>query len=189
MIKSFVLFIFFFFLLLQQIMIRQKMNMLVKMVTSRQTGKLWPTTTCQSPHNRLACNATFPLTGEISLVQLSDDVSYRVFCSSKIHEDDFKREIQTANVNLAPEIVQVFAHSQIFHDHKPLKAKATSPQPTTFSIGSPKVDKSNLHQINEEGSKKLLERLEEGNEWQSHLDKNSQRGMIRGLCDDLILHF
>jgi hypothetical protein len=79
--------------------------------------------------------------------------------SSKIHEDDFRREIQVANVNLAPEILQVFAHSQIFHDHKPLKTKPTSPQPATFSIGSSKVDKS---QISEE---KLLERLEEGNEW------------------------
>lgn len=64
-----------------------------------------------------------------------------------------------ANVNLAPEIVQVFANSQIFHDHKPLKIKPTTPQPATFSIGSSNVDKS---QLNEQ---KLLERLEEeGNE-------------------------
>lgn len=76
-----------------------------------------------------------------------------------------KREIQTCNVNLAPEIVEVFANSQIFHDHKPLKVKTTSPSPTpTFSIGSAKVDKDKLDQINEEGSRKLLERLEEGNE-------------------------
>lgn len=66
--------------------------------------------------------------------------------------------MQVANVNLAPEIVQVFANSQIFHDHKPLKTKQTTPQPTTFSIGTLKVEKS---QLNEE---KLLERLEEGNE-------------------------
>lgn len=62
-----------------------------------------------------------------------------------------------ANINLAPEIIQVFENSQIFHDHKPLKIKPTT-QPTTFSIGLSKVDKS---QLNEE---KLLERLEEGNE-------------------------
>lgn len=85
--------------------------------------------------------------------------------SAKIHENDVKREIQTCNVNLAPEIVQVFANSQIFHDHKPLKVKPTSPSPTpTFSIGAHKVEKEKLEQINEEGSRKLLERLEEGND-------------------------
>jgi len=72
-----------------------------------------------------------------------------------------KREIQVANVNLAPEILDVFASSMIFHDHKPFKTKASpSPQPlaATFSIGSSKVDKSKLVQINEE---ELLQRLEE----------------------------
>lgn len=62
-------------------------------------------------------------------------------------------------MNLAPDIIQVFANSQIFHDHKPLK-NPTSPLPATFSIGLSKVDTA---KVNEEGSKKLLERLEEGN--------------------------
>jgi hypothetical protein len=77
-----------------------------------------------------------------------------------------KREIQAANVNLAPEIVEVFANSQIFHDHKPLKKKPTSPSspPATFTIGSSKVDKSNVDQINQNDSEKLLMRLEEGKE-------------------------
>jgi hypothetical protein len=91
-------------------------------------------------------------------MKLGDGTNKPDTFSSKIHEDDFKREIQVANVNLAPEIVQVFANSQIFHDHKPLKSKPSSPQPATFSIGTSKVDKS---QMNED---KLLERLEEGNE-------------------------
>lgn len=60
-----------------------------------------------------------------------------LLCSTKIHENDVKREVQVANVNLAPEIVEVFAHSQIFHDHKPLKTKPKSPNspPATFTIG------------------------------------------------------
>lgn len=69
-----------------------------------------------------------------------------------------------ANVNLAPDIIQVFANSQIFYDHKPLKTKAQSPQPATFSIGVSKVEKAKLEQINEEGSNRLLHRLEQGNE-------------------------
>lgn len=91
-----------------------------------------------------------------------------LFFSSKIHENDVKREIQTANVNLAPEIVQVFANSQIFHDHKPLKVKPSSPtspaQPATFTLGTSSPDKARTEAINEEGSRKLLERLDEGNE-------------------------
>lgn len=66
-----------------------------------------------------------------------------------------------ANINLAPEIVEVFANSQIFHDHKPLKTKPTSP-PATFSIGTTKVDKSTLNQSNEKEASKLEERLDEG---------------------------
>lgn len=67
-------------------------------------------------------------------------------------------------MNLPPEILQVFAKSQIFNDHKPLKQKQQSPQPATFTIGSSKVEKSKLEQINEEGSNKLLKRLEQGND-------------------------
>lgn len=81
--------------------------------------------------------------------------------SVKIHEDENRREVQIANVNLAPEILQVFANSQIFRDHKPLRIKPTSPEPATFSIGTSSVEKSKL--LNE-GSRKLMERLEEGNE-------------------------
>lgn len=75
-----------------------------------------------------------------------------------------RREVQTANVNLPPEIVQVFAQSQIFYDHKPMKV--SSPQsPASFSIGAVKIEKNieraKLEQINEEDSNKLLRRLEE----------------------------
>lgn len=125
--------------------------------------------------NRLLCshrefNETFPLTGmDVTSFFPADWIfttkAIDTFLSSKIHEDDVKREIQTANVNLPPEILQVFASSQIFHDHKPLKSKQQSQQPATFSIGTSKIDKSKLEQINEEGSNKLLQRLEQGNGW------------------------
>jgi hypothetical protein len=86
--------------------------------------------------------------------------------SSKVHENEVKREIQVSGVNLAPEIIEVFANSQIFHDHQPLKKKPMSPSspPATFTIGSSKVDKAKLDQINHNDSVKLLMRLEEGNE-------------------------
>ena len=91
-------------------------------------------------------------------------VKFSLIFSAKIHEDDVRREIQTANVNLPPEIIQVFANSQIFHDHKPLKSKQQQQQPATFSIGVVKIEKPKLEQINEEGSDKLLLRLEQGND-------------------------
>lgn len=141
------------------------MNTRKRMVTSLRMAKL-----CRARlhHNRrLACSGTFPLTG-LQLpaeFQPQNFIEIFVFCfSAKIHEDEVKREIQTTGINLAPEILQVFQNSQIFHDHKPLKTKTTSPQPATFTLGSAKVDKPKLDQISEEDSKKLLERLEEGNE-------------------------
>ncbi len=76
-----------------------------------------------------------------------------------------RREIQTANVNLPPEIVQVFANSQIFHDHKPLKPLPSPHSPASFSIGAVKIEKNieraKLEQISEEDSNKLLQRLEQ----------------------------
>lgn len=71
-------------------------------------------------------------------------------------------------MNLPPEIVQVFAQSQIFHDHKPMKTVASPQSPASFSIGAVKIEKNieraKLEQISEEDSNKLLRRLEqEGN--------------------------
>lgn len=68
-------------------------------------------------------------------------------------------------MNLPPEIVQVFAHSQIFYDHKPLKPVASTQSPASFSIGAVKIEKkierAKLEQISEEDSNKLLRRLEQ----------------------------
>ncbi|XP_052894701.1 uncharacterized protein LOC128302028 [Anopheles moucheti] len=63
--------------------------------------------------------------------------------SSKIHEDDLRREIQTNVPMLAPEVMAIFANSQIFQSSAPPKqqtSKATSPASVKFAIsdsGSP----------------------------------------------------
>uniref|UniRef100_A0A182PJF1 Uncharacterized protein n=1 Tax=Anopheles epiroticus TaxID=199890 RepID=A0A182PJF1_9DIPT len=64
--------------------------------------------------------------------------------SSKIHEDDLRREIQTNVPMLAPEVMAIFANSQIFQSSAPSKqqqtSKATSPASVKFAIsdsGSP----------------------------------------------------
>ncbi|XP_053672274.1 uncharacterized protein LOC128722625 [Anopheles nili] len=63
--------------------------------------------------------------------------------SSKIHEDDLRREIQTNVPMLAPEVMAIFANSQIFQSSAPPKqptSKATSPTSVKFAIsdsGSP----------------------------------------------------
>ncbi|XP_035913475.1 uncharacterized protein LOC118512726 [Anopheles stephensi] len=63
--------------------------------------------------------------------------------SSKIHEDDLRREIQTNVPMLAPEVMAIFANSQIFQSNAPPKqqsSKATSPASVKFAIsdsGSP----------------------------------------------------
>ncbi|XP_058058547.1 uncharacterized protein LOC131209486 [Anopheles bellator] len=62
----------------------------------------------------------------------------------KIHEDDLRREIQTNVPMLAPEVMAIFANSQIFQSNAPSKqqqtSKATSPSSVKFAIsdsGSP----------------------------------------------------
>uniref|UniRef100_A0A182R107 Uncharacterized protein n=1 Tax=Anopheles farauti TaxID=69004 RepID=A0A182R107_9DIPT len=63
--------------------------------------------------------------------------------SSKIHEDDLRREIQTNVPMLAPEVMAIFANSQIFQSSASSKqqtSKATSPASVKFAIsdsGSP----------------------------------------------------
>uniref|UniRef100_A0AAG5DUH8 Uncharacterized protein n=1 Tax=Anopheles atroparvus TaxID=41427 RepID=A0AAG5DUH8_ANOAO len=64
--------------------------------------------------------------------------------SSKVHEDDLRREIQTNVPMLAPEVMAIFANSQIFQSSAPPKptaaSRATSPASVKFAIsdsGSP----------------------------------------------------
>lgn len=80
------------------------------------------------------------------------------FCSSsKIREEDY-RQIQTNVPFLAPEILAVFANSQIFHDSQPTKSLAIVHK-------SPSIHEDlKKHTRNDSDSeKKLLKRLEGNN--------------------------
>lgn len=86
-----------------------------------------------------------------------------------MHEEDYSREVQTNGNIIAPEIINVFRNSQIFHEHKPLKIqpKPESQQPATFTLGTSKLDnldKEKLEKISQEDADKLLQRLDAGNE-------------------------
>lgn len=70
--------------------------------------------------------------------------------SSKIHEDDYRREIQTTVPILAPEILAVFANSQIFNEHQP---KLTRNATKNYLPGIHGKDK-------ETDEEKLIKRLE-----------------------------
>lgn len=92
--------------------------------------------------------------------------------SSKIHEDDLRREIQTNVPMLAPEVLAVFANSQIFQEHPPPKPVTTkSPasvkfdlasdsQSITETISSTSLAKPDSENKREGDSNKLLQRLE-----------------------------
>lgn len=115
--------------------------------------------------NRHGYNATFRSIGEPPVAvrcEIRLTRTKTLLYSTKIHEEDYRREIQTNVGILAPEIMSVFAHSQIFHDSNPSKSPAQ--QPATFSIGS-KVDKAKLSQITEDDEAALMQRLDEGNEY------------------------
>lgn len=53
---------------------------------------------------------------------------------SKVHEDDLRREIQTNVPMLAPEVLAVFANSQIFQEQAPTKPAVKSPASVKFAI-------------------------------------------------------
>lgn len=87
-------------------------------------------------------------------------------CSSKIHEDDLRRGIQT-NVMVAPEVMAVFANSQIFQEHSPPKSVSKSPPSVKFAISpdSPSIEATSVPSSldtskQEDDSDKLLKRLE-----------------------------
>lgn len=74
--------------------------------------------------------------------------------SSRIHEEDY-RQIQTNVPFLAPEILAVFANSQIFHDSQPTKSLAIVHK-------SPAIheDQKKHTRTDSDSEKKLLKRLE-----------------------------
>lgn len=97
---------------------------------------------------------------------------------SKVHEDDLRREIQTNVPMLAPEVLAVFANSQIFQEQAPTKPAAKSPASVKFAISpdspipavtvdattsTPKSSRSGSEATlptREDDSDKLLKRLE-----------------------------
>ncbi|XP_055633328.1 uncharacterized protein LOC129773710 [Toxorhynchites rutilus septentrionalis] len=93
--------------------------------------------------------------------------------SSKIHEDDLRREIQTNVPMLAPEVMAVFANSQIFQEHSPSKSSTKNPPAVKFAFSlelpsdeaiSPrsedKTDTATSDAKRKEDSDRLLKRLE-----------------------------
>lgn len=92
--------------------------------------------------------------------------------SSKIHEDDLRREIQTNVPMLAPEVLAVFASSQIFQENQPPKPVVKSPGSVKFDVApdSPMIERASprtpvrvhtyLDVKREDDSNKLLKRLE-----------------------------
>lgn len=97
-------------------------------------------------------------------------IGHSSILSSKVHEDDLRREIQTNVPMLAPEVMAVFANSQIFQEHSPPKAIAKSPASVKFAISPdstpieassvPSLESSLTTLKREDDSDKLLKRLE-----------------------------
>ncbi|XP_065078760.1 uncharacterized protein LOC135701760 [Ochlerotatus camptorhynchus] len=97
-------------------------------------------------------------------------IGHNSIVSSKIHEDDLRREIQTNVPMLAPEVMAVFANSQIFQEHSPPKSITKSPASVKFAISpdSPPIETSSVPSLEssastlkrEDDSDKLLKRLE-----------------------------
>ncbi|XP_064539019.1 uncharacterized protein LOC135428835 isoform X2 [Drosophila montana] len=85
--------------------------------------------------------------------------------SAKIHEEDYRRVTQTNVPMLGPEILAVFANSQIFQDHQPTKLNRISTKTYLAGIHSPNKEAPTTPRLSEQ--ERLLRRLE-GNEGHSH---------------------
>lgn len=108
-------------------------------------------------------------------------IGHSSILSAKIHEDDLRREIQTNVPMLAPEVMAVFANSQIFQEHSPPKSIAKSPASVKFAISpdSPPIEASSVPSLEgsastlkrEDDSDKLLKRLEGSSRQDVHSSK------------------
>ncbi|XP_023033952.1 uncharacterized protein LOC6646729 [Drosophila willistoni] len=80
--------------------------------------------------------------------------------SGKNHEEDFRRETQTNVPMLGPEILAVFANSQIFQDHQPTKLNRISTKTYLPGIHSPNKEMPTTPRLSDQD--RLLRRLEGG---------------------------
>uniref|UniRef100_A0A1B0BAR3 Uncharacterized protein n=1 Tax=Glossina palpalis gambiensis TaxID=67801 RepID=A0A1B0BAR3_9MUSC len=74
-----------------------------------------------------------------------------ILSNAKIHEEDYRRETQTNMPMLGPEILAVFANSQIFQDHQPTKLTR---------ISTTKSNMIGIHSPKSEQQDRLMRRLE-----------------------------
>uniref|UniRef100_A0A1A9WFY0 Uncharacterized protein n=1 Tax=Glossina brevipalpis TaxID=37001 RepID=A0A1A9WFY0_9MUSC len=74
-----------------------------------------------------------------------------ILSNAKIHEEDYRRETQTNMPMLGPEILSVFANSQIFQDHQPTKLTR---------ISTTKSNMIGIHSPKSEQQDRLMRRLE-----------------------------
>ncbi|EDW12343.2 uncharacterized protein LOC6576921 [Drosophila mojavensis] len=80
--------------------------------------------------------------------------------SAKIHEEDYRRVTQTNVPMLGPEILAVFANSQIFQDHQPTKLNRISTKTFLAGVHSPNKEAPTTPRLSEQ--ERLLRRLEAG---------------------------
>ncbi|XP_062136218.1 uncharacterized protein LOC133845689 [Drosophila sulfurigaster albostrigata] len=80
--------------------------------------------------------------------------------SGKIHEEDYRRVTQTNVPMLGPEILAVFANSQIFQDHQPTKLNRISTKTYLAGVHSPNKEMPTTPRLSEQD--RLLRRLEAG---------------------------
>ncbi|EDW37222.1 GL26135 [Drosophila persimilis] len=78
--------------------------------------------------------------------------------SAKMHEEDYRRETQINVPTLGPEILAVFANSQIFQDHQPTKLNRISTKTYLAGIHSPNREMPTTPRVSDQD--RLLRRLE-----------------------------
>lgn len=85
-----------------------------------------------------------------------------LYSNGKIHEEDYRRETQTNVPMLGPEILAVFANSQIFQDHQPTKLNRISTKIFLPGVHSPHRELPTTPRETDEA--RLIRRLEGNND-------------------------
>uniref|UniRef100_A0A034VUH3 Uncharacterized protein n=1 Tax=Bactrocera dorsalis TaxID=27457 RepID=A0A034VUH3_BACDO len=104
-----------------------------------------------------------------------------IMSNAKIHEEDYRRETQTNVPMLGPEILAVFANSQIFQDHQPTKMTRISTKTFLAGIHSPNKEVPTTPRETEQD--RLLRRLE-GNNNNSYIVNHQHHNRLNHYEND-----
>ncbi|XP_052853813.1 uncharacterized protein LOC128263131 [Drosophila gunungcola] len=126
-------------------------------LASRKNGQIIGRIQPSSADNNNSLTVPQPICDQPQMRQGNSSLGLSLM-SAKIHEEDYRRETQINVPNLGPEILAVFANSQIFQDHQPTKLNRISTKTYLAGIHTPNREMPTTPRLSDQ--ERLLRRLE-----------------------------